>query len=446
VFALADALLELSRVRAIVGWAAARVGAGLRWPAPDVRAGDAWPDGTPAAALGAWSWRADGGGRASLPKAAGSTGVGALAGWTFALKDNFDVAGVPWNEGTAIERPAPERDAAILERLEAAGATLVGKAQMTELGLSGLGLQPHRGTLDNPAAPGHFTGGSSSGPAFLVARGDVRFAIGSDALGSVRIPAAFTGLYGLKPTRGALPLAGYRSLAPDLDMPGPLARTLDDLARVYDALARGSGPLPSPPTIRGRVLVSKVALPAAPEVAHATMRAARALELVPGPRPDLRRALTTAVLTGASSLSAVPCPPRASPEVRLVLGLARCFDDRVARRAAAERRAITETFLASLERARADAMLLPTTAIAAPARTRARMSSRPEPGLHAAIGIFTTLANVTGCPAIAVPIGRDARGRPLSAMLVGRHGAEATLFALAARLAPSDQGSASTVQ
>ncbi|MCC6622792.1 MAG: amidase [Deltaproteobacteria bacterium] len=429
-FALADALLASAKIRGLVGWAAARLGGDARWPAPDVRAGDALPDGSPADTDDPWTWRATVGSRAPV-----SPGPDApLAGWTFALKDNFDVAGVPWNEGTAVDRPAPERDAAILQRLEAAGATLAGKAQMTELGLSGLGLQPHRGTLDNPAAPGHFTGGSSSGPAVLVARGEVRFAIGSDALGSVRIPAAFTGLFGLKPTRGALHVAGYRTLAPELDMPGPLARTLDDLRAVYAVIADRS-PRDRDPAPTGRVLVSKVALPAAPELSAAVMRAARDLELAPGPRPDFQRALTTAIMTGGSSLREVPCPPRAGPEVRLVLGLARCFDDRVARRAADDRRALTDAFTSSLDKARADALLVPTTAIAAPARTRARLRSRPEPGLHAALGIFTALANVTGCPAIAVPVGRDARGRPLSAMLVGRHGAEATLFALAARLA-----------
>jgi aspartyl-tRNA(Asn)/glutamyl-tRNA(Gln) amidotransferase subunit A len=148
-----------------------------------------------------------------------------LAGIPISIKDLFDVAGEPTAAGSVISAafPKADRDALVVRRLRAAGAVIVGKSNMTEFAYSALGLNPHYGTPKNPVDPSRIPGGSSSGASAAVVYGCCAASIGSDTGGSVRIPAAFCGLVGLKPTQNHIPRDGTFPLSPSLDSLGPLA-------------------------------------------------------------------------------------------------------------------------------------------------------------------------------------------------------------------------------
>ena len=164
---------------------------------------------------------------------------GPLAGLNFAAKDLFDVAGhvtgggnPDWPRG----RPLPIRHAWAVQRLLDAGATLIGKTVTDEVSLGILGENPFDGTPRNPRAPGRVPGGSSSGSAVAVAAGLCDTALGTDTGGSVRVPASFCGLYGIRPTHGRLDVTGMMSQAPTSDTTGWFARDADTFARVAAAM------------------------------------------------------------------------------------------------------------------------------------------------------------------------------------------------------------------
>ncbi|MBB4062901.1 amidase [Gellertiella hungarica] len=168
--------------------------------------------------------------------------LGPLDGIPLAWKDLFAMEGLANPAGSRIlADAAPEaRDAAVVERLQRAGMVSVGRVNMSEFAFSGLGINPHFGTPRNPRATDgqRITGGSSSGSAAAVAAGLVPVAIGTDTGGSIRIPAAFTGIVGYKATRGRYPMDGVFPLATSLDSLGPLCRTVQDCILV-DAAMRG---------------------------------------------------------------------------------------------------------------------------------------------------------------------------------------------------------------
>ena len=164
---------------------------------------------------------------------------GPLAGLTFVAKDLFDVAGHPTGGGNpdwARQHPVPTRHAWAVQRLLDAGATLIGKTVTDEVSLGILGENPFDGTPLNPAAPEHVPGGSSSGSASAVAQGLCDIALGTDSGGSVRVPASFCGLYGIRPTHGRLDLAGMMAQAPGSDTAGWFARDAETFARVSAVL------------------------------------------------------------------------------------------------------------------------------------------------------------------------------------------------------------------
>ena len=175
--------------------------------------------------------------------------LGPLDGVPVAWKDLFDVAGTPTTAGSATRRDAPAAvgDAPCVARLAAAGMVCLGKTNLSEFAYSGLGLNPHFGTPRNPAAPGRVPGGSSSGSAAAVAAGAAPCAIGTDTSGSVRIPAAFMGLAGYKPTQERYSRQGVVPLAPSLDSVGILARTAWDLPALDAALRGQPYRTPRPP-------------------------------------------------------------------------------------------------------------------------------------------------------------------------------------------------------
>src|SRR5436309_2613035 len=164
--------------------------------------------------------------------------AGPLAGVPFAVKNLFDVQGLATRAGSKINRdlkPAP-RDAALIERMETAGAVLVGALNMGEYAYDFTGENVHDGPSRNPHDSAHMTGGSSGGSGAAVAGGLVPIALGSDTNGSIRVPASFCGLFGLKATYGRLSRARTFPFVASLDHVGPLARTTGDLALAYDAM------------------------------------------------------------------------------------------------------------------------------------------------------------------------------------------------------------------
>src|SRR5579863_6362144 len=164
--------------------------------------------------------------------------LGALAGVPFAVKNLFDVAGLPTLAGSRINRsrgPAT-RDAVLIERLEGAGAILVGALNMGEYAYDFTGENVHDGPSRNPHDLTRMTGGSSGGSAGAVAGGLVPLALGSDTNGSIRVPSSFCGIFGLKPTYGRLSRARSFPFVASFDHLGPFARHVEDLALAYDAM------------------------------------------------------------------------------------------------------------------------------------------------------------------------------------------------------------------
>jgi AtzE family amidohydrolase len=163
---------------------------------------------------------------------------GPLAGVPFGVKNLFDVRGLPTLAGSKINRDlAPARaDAVLVRRLEAAGAVLVGTQHMDEYAYGFTTENSHYGPGRNPHDLSRVAGGSSGGSAAAVAAGMVPVSLASDTNGSIRVPSSFCGIFGLKPTFGRLPRTSSFQFVHDLDHLGPLARTVADLALVYDAL------------------------------------------------------------------------------------------------------------------------------------------------------------------------------------------------------------------
>jgi amidase len=167
---------------------------------------------------------------------------GPLAGRTVAIKDNTEVAGVPMMNGSrTLEGFVPAQDATVVSRLLAAGATITGKAVCEDLCFSGGSHTSATGPVRNPWDPSRSAGGSSSGSAALVAAGQVDLALGGDQGGSIRIPSAFCGTVGHKPTYGLVPYTGAFPIEFTIDHLGPITRTVADAALMLNVLAGRDG-------------------------------------------------------------------------------------------------------------------------------------------------------------------------------------------------------------
>ena len=187
----------------------------------------------------AWYWKTD---------IKGAT-EGPLKGERVALKDAVCVAGIPMMNGSQmLEGYVPDVDATIVTRLLDAGATIAGKTNAEDCSFSGSGHTCALGPVRNPHNPAHGPGGSSAGSAAAVAAGDVDMAIGGDQGGSIRIPAAWSGVYGLKPTFGLVPYTGCAMIEMTLDHVGPMCSSTEGVARMLSVLA---GPDPLDPRQRG---------------------------------------------------------------------------------------------------------------------------------------------------------------------------------------------------
>ena len=202
-----------------------------------------------------WSWPVDDplGGWYVTTSISGAAD-GPLAGKTVAVKDNICVAGVPMTNGSrTVEGFVPSRDATVVTRLLEAGATIAGKSMCEDLCFSGGSFTSQPWPVRNPWDPERNAGGSSSGSSALVASGAVDLALGGDQGGSVRIPSAFSGTVGHKPTHGLVPYTGAFPIEQTIDHLGPITRTVADAAAMLSVLAGVDGFDPRQPTTLGAV-------------------------------------------------------------------------------------------------------------------------------------------------------------------------------------------------
>lgn len=362
---------------------------------------------------------------------------GPLAGVPYVVKDLFDVAGLPTTAGAAMRADAPpaERDAEAIRRMRAAGAVLVATANMDEFAYGFATVNAAHGTTRNPHDRARLAGGSSGGSAAAVAARMVPIGLGSDTNGSVRVPAALCGLYGLKPTHGALPMAGVFPFVDSFDDIGPFATTIADLEAVWRVLG-GSGEATVPRLAR---LGGWFARNVSPDLAAAIDRVAEhlgGLETVE--LPDVGRARSAAYLMTAGEGGA-----RHLPELRR---RAFAFDPATRDRLIAgalmpashycDAQRIRQTFRAAAEALfeRHDVLIAPCVGEVAPLidDPHVTVDGARVPG-RAHLGLFTQPLSFVGLPVIAAPLLRPGK-LPLGLQIVGRPGSEATLFALAGRL------------
>ena len=370
-------------------------------------------------------------------------GDGPLVGLTFASKDIFDVAGHVTGGGNpawqATHAPA-ETNAWVVQRLVDAGAELVGKTITDELTRGIFGENVHYGTPANPRAPGRVPGGSSSGSAAAVAGELVDFALGSDTGGSVRVPASFCGLYGLRPSHGRIPRGGMLLQAPSYDTIGWFARDAETFERVGRILL-ASGGVPTLPT---QLIIAedafelaepatRAALVSALEKVSAIFDSVDAVRLSPTGLTDWSN--QQQILQSREAWEAVRdwidrVNPAFSFEVSDRYALARAVtDDQVA--AAQLRR---EEIVARVNEVFAGddkVVCLPTTIGPAPPIGQA-VSQRHE--LRLRNSALTSIAGNTGRPQISLPL-VEVGGLPVGLSLLGDRGADEALMALARKIA-----------
>lgn len=389
--------------------------------------------------------------------------LGPLAGVPYAAKNLYAIAGLSTRAGSKISAadPPAENDALLVARMRSAGAVLLGALNMGEYAYDFTGENAHYGPSRNPLDTARMTGGSSGGSAAAVAAGVVPVSLGSDTNGSIRVPAAFCGLYGLKPTYGRLPRTGTFPFCDSLDHLGPFARSVADLALVYDALQGhdASDPVCAPRAIE----------PATPEIAkgHRGLRIAVAAgyfrnDAEPGALAALKRA---AKALGAVDEVDIPRAAEARAAAFLItnaegsaLHLERLrrrpadFDpdtrDRFIAGAllpagwyvAAQRfRRMFETTMADLFR-RYDVILAPSTPVSAPLLGQKTLSiGGKEVPLRAHLGLYTQPISFVGLPVAAVPV-RDGSSLPYGVQVIAAPWREDRCLRVAASLEAAGLG------
>jgi amidase len=369
--------------------------------------------------------------------------AGPLAGLSFAAKDLFDVAGTVTGYGNpdwaATHAPAT-RDALVITQLLQAGATLTGKTKTVELAYGLTGENVWQGTPKNPAAPDRLPGGSSCGSAAATAAGLVDFAMGSDTGGSVRIPASYCGVFGIRPSWGAVSLTGACPLGPDYDTAGWFARSATMLRRVGDVLlppgdAGAVGPL---------ISVAEAWANAEAETAAALMPALKAAESLLGPAlvthvaPEgleafyehFRCAQAEQAWTALGPWVAAT-NPKFGPGVKERFDAAAAMDPAKSAAGRAFRRVAQARFHALL--GGGAVMIYPTSP--APAPLLASSLAEQNAVREKTMGV-TAIAGFCGLPEVSIPVGK-AKGAPVGLSLVGAPGQDRAVLAAAEALAAS---------
>ena len=371
---------------------------------------------------------------------------GALAGVPFAVKNLFDIEGLQTLAGSLIRRDAAPatRDAALIARLKAADAILVGALNMDEFAYGFVTENHHYGPTHNPHDLSRVAGGSSGGSAAAVSAGLVPLTLGSDTNGSVRVPAALCGVFGLKPTFGALSRDGMFPFVDSLDHAGLFARSVDDIAAAFDALHGSDTPIaPQLPTLakrplRAGVLGAWFTNGAFPEVLEGLAQVGEALGAVAGVEARGAEAARSAAfcLTGyeggrlhAAELKARP--QDFDPAVRDRLMAGALLPDDVAALARRCRTAFREVFARLLDDY--DILLAPTVPCPAPLIGQPTMvlDGRPVP-VRPNLGAYTQPLSFIGVPVLSAPVDRP--GLPVGVQIIAGPGREDLILAVASRL------------
>ncbi|TQM62380.1 allophanate hydrolase [Humibacillus xanthopallidus] len=373
-----------------------------------------------------------------------------LRGMPFAVKDNIDVAGLPTTGACPTLTAPAERNAHVVDRLVAAGAIPIGKTNMDQFATGLVGTRSPYGACHCVDSDDHVSGGSSSGSAVAVASGVVPFALGTDTAGSGRVPAAFNGLVGYKPTRGLVSTRGVMPACPSLDCVSvftttvSLARAVHDVIAGFDPDDPWSRRRPSPPQAGIARVMGVVGVPDVPidlDPRHraaweaALARFAGLVRLVPvdvSPMLEVATMLYDAPFV-AERLAAFghllePDGPHLDPTVRrIVLGAAGMEADRLF---AAQHRLARLARDVAQATAGVDAVLLPTTPFHP---TLSDVADDPV-GTNSRLGTYTNMANLLDLSAVAIPAGRRSDGLPFGVQLVAPAFADAPLLDLAALL------------
>jgi allophanate hydrolase len=377
-----------------------------------------------------------------------------LYGIPFAVKDNIDVAGMPTTAACPEFAYVPERSATVVERLEAAGAVLIGKTNLDQFATGLVGTRSPYGIPKNPFDDRYIPGGSSSGSAVAVARGLVTFALGTDTAGSGRVPAGFNGIVGLKPTFGIVSAAGVVPACRSLDCVSIFARNVDDAEAVLDIAAAAIDPrdafsrarAPAPPAVPE---LFHFAVPAVDqrkffgdaEAQRSFEQALARLEAFGGTpvSVDMTSAYQAADLlyngafvaerTAAVGDFAQSHPGALLEVTRTIVEGGRRFSAVDAFRAEYRIRELR------LEAARifehAPVLVVPT---APTIYTLEQIAAEPY-ALNATLGTYTNFVNFLDLCALAIPSGRYANGLPIGITLIAPAFADAQLAAFARRVA-----------
>jgi aspartyl-tRNA(Asn)/glutamyl-tRNA(Gln) amidotransferase subunit A len=363
---------------------------------------------------------------------------GPLAGVPYGVKDLFDVAGLPTTAGSGLYADAPPAttDAQAILRLRAAGAVLVATLNMDEFAYGFATINARHGTTCNPHDPARLAGGSSGGSAAAVAGGLLPFSLGSDTNGSIRVPASLTGLYGLKPTHGTLPMQGVFPFAESFDDVGPFTTSVADMDCIWQVLTG----LPCSDT---RAADLRVARLGGRFRTNADADQLAAIDAIAPDAPlidlpDIARARSAAfVITAfeggalhAKALGHAAMQFDPATRDRLIAGalLPRALYD--------EAQGFRAQFKAQIVALIADydVLLAPAAPCVAPpiADPRIMIDGAMVPA-RADLGLHTQPISFTGLPALAVPLRRPGQ-LPLGLQLIGRPGTETSLLRFAAML------------
>lgn len=385
-----------------------------------------------------------------------------LDGVPIAIKDEVDQTPYGTTVGTSFLGKMPAvKDATAVARLRAAGALLIGKANMHEIGIGVTGFNPHHGAARNPYNPEHYTGGSSSGPAAAVAAGLCPMSLGADGGGSIRIPSAFCGMVGLKATYGRVSEFGAAPLCWSVAHIGPIANSAKDVAIGYAVMAgadvNDTHTLHQPPVSLDNFNSEKLkgftfgiykpwfehAQPIVVERCNEGVKALKDLgaTIIDIEIPHLEEFRVAHVITIVSEMAAAMEPyyekhlTQFGLDVRINLAIGRQLTNRDYILAQRVRTLAIEQFKDIFQKV--DGIITPTTGCPSP-KIPADAFPNGDSNLNVLSEImrFAPIPNLTGAPAISIPVGYTNEGLPIGMQVIGKHWQEDLLLRIANALNP----------
>lgn len=351
---------------------------------------------------------------------------GSLAGKVVGMKSNISVAGQSWTAGIGGRvAKISKTDASLVNVLRGAGALILSRLGMDEGALGASTDNPHFGRCENPVFPGHSAGGSSGGSAAAVAAGAVDVALGTDTMGSVRIPAAYCGVYGLKVGSGMLSMEGVLPLAPSLDAVGLFAKTPELLSEVLDVLSPAYDPLVD---VTGWIAPDRKNLAAChSEVLKFFDDSCAALTDLLGPQKALPEIDFSALRSDAFLLTEVEAVISLGAQSDLSPSLVKLID--YGRRVSSQKLNVAQGRMRIAKTTLKDALRFDRVLILPSVATPAfEHGSRPPVGQ----ADFAVLANIADLPAISIP--KCGALPPVAVQIIGPAGMERALIELAGRL------------